>query len=315
MRSPDTATRSRAPHRATRRTTGRILVRRFAAALLVLVAASVAASSPARAQPLSVAAASSLTDAFGALATAFTAYEEDRAAGDADEQGEGAAPLRLAFAASSTLATQIEQGAPFGVFASADEAQMARLADAGLLAAPSRVMATNRLVLLVAEGSGIDGLDDLARPGVVLVVAAPQVPAGAYAERALARAAEARGARWLAAVEANVASREPNVRQVAAKVALGEADAALVYATDVAGLRGVRGVELPPGISPLARYPVAPLTAAADPDRAAAFVAFVLSDAGLRILREAGFGPPDPAARVGPTHRSLVTVAATAPER
>ena len=256
-------------------------------ALLVLAIGLPTAAS----QPLTVAAASSLTDVFAELAARFEATAAGGATGAAD--GGDAAPVRVAFGASSTLATQILQGAPFDVFASADEAQMRRIVGADLVAGRAPIFAYNRLVLAVREGAALRSLEDLAEPGVVLVLAAPQVPAGAYADAALDRAAAEFGEAWRRAVVANVVSREPNVRQVAAKVALGEADAALVYATDVRGLAGVIAVALPDGVSPVARYPVAVLDGAVDARRAHAFVDFLLGPEAEAILVAAGFGTPE----------------------
>lgn len=233
------------------------------------------------AQDVTVFAASSLTDAFTALAHAYQAAHPG-------------AHVGLEFAASSTLATQILQGAPADVFASANEVQMKRVTDAGLQQGPATPFAGNRLVVLVAQHSSIRALADLARPGVLLVLAAPQVPAGHYADLMLDTAAKAPayGSAFARAVRANVVSREPNVRQTAAKVSLGAADAAIVYATDARGLTGVRTVPIPATLQPTIIYPLVALRSGGDPAGAATFRAFVLSPAGTAALAAYGFAPP-----------------------
>ncbi|MEJ2666188.1 MAG: molybdate ABC transporter substrate-binding protein, partial [Deinococcales bacterium] len=224
---------------------------------------------------------SSLTDAFTALAHAYQAAHPGT-------------HVELEFAASSTLATQILQGAPADVFASANVAQMRRVTDAGLQQGPATPFAGNRLAVLVPQHASIHTLADLARPGLLLVLAAPQVPAGHYAELMLDAAAKAAGygPAFARAVRANVVSREPNVRQTAAKVALGAADAAIVYATDARGLGGVRAVPIPAALQPSIVYPLVALRHGGDPAGATAFRAFVLSPAGTAALASYGFTPP-----------------------
>jgi len=257
----------------------RFLSRLGAALLLAALGAAAARQSPRH--DLTVFAASSLTDAFTALAHAF-------------EAANPGAHVSLDFAASSTLATQILQGAPADVFASADRAQMARITDAGLQQGSPAPFAGNRLVVVVPAGSSIKDVKDLARPGVLLVLAAQQVPAGHYADAMLAAAAAqpGYGPAFVQAVHANVVSREPNVRQTAAKVALGAADAAVVYATDARGLPDVRSIPIPAALQPAIAYPLVALRSGADPSGAAAFRAFVLSPAGRATLAAYGFAPP-----------------------
>jgi molybdate transport system substrate-binding protein len=219
---------------------------------------------------ITVLAAASLTDAFADIAEAFS-------------RSNPGVEVVLSHAGSQTLAAQILQGASADVFASADGAQMAAVADEGLLAEEPRVFATNRLAIAVERGNphGITDLGDLDDPDLVLVLAAPEVPAGALAARALADAG----------VEVAPASLEVDVRAVLAKVRLGEADAGIVYASDVAAAAGaVDGVDLPEGTGPTARYPIAVLADAADPRGARAFVSFVLSEPGRSILLAHGFG-------------------------
>ncbi len=177
------------------------------------------------AQDLTVFAASSLTESFQSIAAAFEGRHEG-------------VHVLLNFAGSSALALQIVQGAPADVFASANPQQMQKVVDEGLTAADPQIFAENRLVVIVPASSGLSDLLGLARPGIALVLAAPEVPVGAYARQALASMDGDFGADFSARVMANVVSEEPNTRQVAAKVELGEADAAVVYATDAAVTRG-----------------------------------------------------------------------------
>ena len=224
-------------------------------------------------------AASSLTEAFGEVATAFEA--------------EHGVDVVLNFAGSSTLSTQLVQGAPADVFASADEAQMDTVADAGLLRGGSQTFAQNRLVVITPEDSPTKTLQDLAEPGTLLVLAGPNVPAGRYALEVLENLNEVYGADFSGRVLANLVSEETNVRQVAAKVGLGEADAALVYATDAAVLRGVEVLEIPAAHNVTARYPIAVLEDSRQPELAAAFTQFVQTS-GQEILSERGFSPAQP---------------------
>jgi molybdate transport system substrate-binding protein len=219
-----------------------------------------------------VLAASSLTDAFTELADAFERTRPDLT-------------VRLGFGGSSSLATQAIEGAPADVFAAADDATMQRLVGAGVVAGEPTVFATNRAAIVVEAGNphdvtGLDDLDD--RGGLVVVTCAPQVPCGAYAEEIVERAG----------VEVTPASLEANVRSVATKVALGEADAGIVYVTDLdAFAADTDGVEIAPDDNVVARYPIAVL----GPTRraaATAFVDFATSDEASSILRSHGFGPP-----------------------
>lgn len=250
-------------------------MRWLAGALLPLLAAC--GGSPGRpaaelSGPLAVFAAASLTDAFKQEAAGFRSLHP-------------AVQPQLQFAGSPMLVTQIGQGAPADVFASADQANMQRLVDAGLAAGRPRAFAANRLEIVVGAGNpkSIRGLADLAAPGLVIVLCAPAVPCGAYAQQALARAG----------VRVTARSQEQDVRSVVAKVALGEADAGIVYATDVraAGAQ-VSGVEIPDAQNVPATYPVVEVKGAANPRAAAAFVDFLLSPAGQKILDGFGFGPP-----------------------
>jgi molybdate transport system substrate-binding protein len=246
------------------------------AGVAVLACAALAATA-APATTLRVSAAASLTDAFRELAAAY-------------ERSHPGLTVELNFAGSQVLQTQIEHGARVDVFASADLAHAQALAKAGLLG-PHRVFARNRLVVARPAGEGkVRRLEDLARPGIRLVVAGPSVPAGRYTAEALGKmSAGPFGAGFRTSVEANVVSQETNVRAVLAKVALGEADAGFVYATDLVGARGVAAIDIPEACNVIAEYPIGILRESAAPAEAAAFVDFVLSADGQAVLGRHGF--------------------------
>ena len=219
-----------------------------------------------------VLAAASLTGSFTAEAKAF-------------EQANPGTKVTLSFGASSTLATQVVQGAPADVFASADQANIAKVTDPGLAAGPATVFATNRLAVIVARGNpkGITGLADLARGDLIVVLAAPEVPVGKYGRQALDKAK----------VAVTPKSLEADVKAVVSKVTLGEADAGIVYITDVkAAGNKAAGVAIPDDVNVLATYPAVVTKAAKNRTAAAAFLAFLGGTDGRKILADAGFGPP-----------------------
>ncbi|MBA4181573.1 MAG: molybdate ABC transporter substrate-binding protein [Anaerolinea sp.] len=229
---------------------------------------------------LRVYAAASLTDAFTEVAKQF----------EAAHPGVGVA---LNFGSSSTLAAQINEGAPADVFAPASAAQLAELAAGGRVES-GRIFATNSLVVAAAKESPVESFRDLARPGVRLVLAGKDVPAGEYAREALRKAStpEGYGTSFAASVLANLKSEEVNVRAALTKVELGEADAAVVYVTDLGAARGVRSVAIPAEFNVVAEYPVALVHGANGRQLAEAFVAYLLSPEGQAILARHGFGPP-----------------------
>lgn len=231
---------------------------------------------PAAPGAVRVLAAASLTEAFAEIAAAF----------ETDRPG---TKVELSFAGSQVLRTQIEQGAPADVFVSADREHADALVRAGLLG-PVRVFARNRLVVVTpAEGARVRSLADLARPGTRVVLAGPSVPAGRYAASALQRldAFGGLGPGFGARVLSNVVSEETNVRAALSKVALGEADAGFVYATDAASASGrVRVLDLP--VDVVAEYPIG-ILAGSRSTAAAAFVDLVLGERGQAILRRHGF--------------------------
>jgi molybdate transport system substrate-binding protein len=223
---------------------------------------------------LTVFAAASLTEAFTEIAADF----EERSGIE----------IRLSFGPSDGLATQIQEGAPVDVFASASPAWMDVVADDPGVTDRAD-FARNVLVVITPadDPAGVDAVDDLGRPGIKLVLAAEGVPAGDYARELLANAGVARRAL------ANVVSNEDDVKGVVQKVALGEADAGIVYRTDVtSAIAGdVQVVDVPDDVGVVAVYPIAVVDRDAGGTRSSEFVAYVLGP-GQATLRAAGFLPP-----------------------
>jgi len=220
---------------------------------------------------LTIYAAASLKAAFDELATQF-------------EQRHPSVEVQpITYDGSSTLATQIIEGAPADVFASADEKNMQRVVDQGLASGP-QLFATNTLVLVVPAGNpgGVKSLADLAHADLTVVLCAAEVPCGAASATLLSNAG----------VTASVDSYEQNVTAVLTKVAAGEADAGLVYVTDAATTDAVDTIEVDGTEDVVNRYPIAALSAAANPEIAEAFVAFVVGEEGQEALAALGFGAP-----------------------
>jgi molybdate transport system substrate-binding protein len=219
------------------------------------------------ANEIKVFAAASLTAAFTELGQQYTSAN-------------GGTKVSFNFAGSQALATQIQQAAPADVFASADTTNMDKVKD--LVGTPQN-FASNLLQIVVEKGNpkGVKTLDDLANPDLKVVLAAPDVPAGKYAAEALNTAK----------VTVKPVSEEDNVKAVMTKVSLGEADAGIVYVTDVtAGGDKVEGVDIPKDQNVTATYPIA--TVEAGKDKAQAFMDLVLSDQGQQVLKQYGFLPP-----------------------
>lgn len=242
------------------------------------LAAPEKAASPAE---LVVFAASSLTDAFTEMAQVFEQENPDTA-------------VILNFASSSQLAVQLAEGAPADVFASANERQMDETITTGRVAAANAIpFATNRLTILVPADNPaqVTALADLNRPGIQLVLAAPGVPARQYTDEIITQM----GAAFAESFYANLVSEEKNVRLAAAKIALGEADATIVYASDVTpDIAGrVQQIVIPDDQNVVAVYPIAPLADAMQPQLAQQFVQFVRSPAGQEILLKWGLGVPE----------------------
>jgi molybdate transport system substrate-binding protein len=221
---------------------------------------------------LTVFAAASLKAPFTKLATTF-------------EESHPGTKVALSFAGSSDLVTQISQGAPADVFASADTKNMAKLADAGLLDGAAANFATNVLAIAVppANPASIASFADLARPGVRVVVCAGQVPCGT----ATAAVEKATG------VTLKPVSEESSVTDVLGKVTSGEADAGIVYVTDVrAAGDKVKGIPFAEADKAINTYPIATVGSSKNKELAAAFNALVTGAEGKKVLSDAGFGAP-----------------------
>lgn len=260
-------------------------VRRGAGVLTAALAAALAltacSSEPGSPEPsgstagvtgtITVFAAASLTDAFGDIAEDF-------------EAANPGARVEFNFAASSALATQINEGAPADVFASASPATMTAVTDAGNADGEPIVFVRNQLVIAVEAGNplGIKGLEDLTKPGVTVALCAEQVPCGAAAKNAI----EASG------LTITPVSFEENVRAALSKVSLGEVDAALVYRTDAAIVETVEAVEFPESAEAINDYPIVVLSDAPNKPGGEAFVAHLRSPEGIAVLTAYGFQQP-----------------------
>lgn len=231
---------------------------------------------------LIVFAAASLTDVFEELGEDF------------EEQNPGS-EVRFNFASSSTIATQISQGAPADVFASADEPQMENVVNEDLVAGEPEIFARNREVVVVPakNPAGIEKFGDLSEPGARLVLALDEVPAAEYAEEILDNAAEdpEYGPEFEQAVLDNVVSREEDVRASVNRVVIGDADATFGYASDVTPSvhDEVEIVEIPEDLQVAPTYPIAVLEGAQDPELARMWVDLTLSEEGQGVLEEWGF--------------------------
>lgn len=251
------------------RPTGR--VRRRAAAALLPLAALTGCAPTAAGDRLDVWAASSLAGVLPELAAEY-------------ERAHPGTEVALNFSGSSDLAVQIAEGAPADLFVAADEHTLQRVLDAGRAAGPARPVATNRLVIAVAEGNprGVGSLADLAGDGVRTVVCAEQVPCGHAA----------RTVQDLAGVDLRPVSEENAVTDVLGKVRTGQADAGLVYVTDVAAHEDeLDAVALPEAAAAANPY-AAVVVPGGEEDAAAAFAELLTGPAGRERLAAAGFGPP-----------------------
>ena len=258
----------------------------LAAVILIATLSACGASFPPTQEELTVFAAASLTEAFTQIGQAF----------EAEHPG---GTVRFSFAGSQTLRTQIEQGAAADVFAPANSTEMQKLVDGGLVEDGSaQTLATNQLGVIMPGDNlaEIASLADLGRPGVKLVLAAEEVPAGKYARQMLENLNAAFGPDYKDQVLANVVSNETDVRQVVAKVELGEADAGIVYVSDWVASPGLATLEIPYDANVIAAYPIAPVAGNSHPELGRGFVDFVLSAEGQAALQNWGFGP----ARAGP---------------
>jgi len=237
---------------------------------------------------LNVFAAASLTAPFEALGEQF-------------EAAHTGVTVVFNFAGSQQLAQQINEGAPADVFASANNRQMDGVIEAGgVVSGTQQPFVRNRLVVIFPSDNpaGLSTLQDLAQPGLKLVFAAAEVPVGQYTLDFLDKASvdAAFGAGYRDTVVNNVVSYEDNVKAVLTKVALGEADAGIVYTSDIAGPAGeqVGRLDIPDALNVIASYPIAPLAEAAQPELARAFIGLVLSEEGQAVLASHGFIPVSP---------------------
>jgi molybdate transport system substrate-binding protein len=252
--------------------------------LVALAGCAMPSAAPTAAPPatLTVFAAASLTESFGELGTMFEAQHPG-------------VTVVFNFAGSQQLAQQLAQGAPADVFASANNTQMQAAVDAGRIAVDSpQTFVRNRLVVVTPADNpaGLASFADLAKPGLKLVLAALEVPVGQYSQDFLELAGQdpSLGADFIGNVTQNVVSYEENVRAVLSKVALGEADAGIVYATDAASAGDtVRTLPIPDALNVIASYPLAPVVDSAQAELAAQFIALVLSPEGQAVLAHYGF--------------------------
>jgi len=231
---------------------------------------------------LNVFAAASLTDAFTEIAKNF-------------EAANPGVTVSFNFAGSQALRTQIEEGAPADVFASANKTEMDNLITGTLVAQDaSKVFLNNKLVIILPSdnSAAMEKLEDLAKPGIKLIIAAEEVPVGKYARQVLDLMNGSFGSDFKDKVLANVVSNEDNVKQVVAKVQLGEGDAGIVYTSDAVAAPDLKTIEIPAELNVIAKYPVAPLTKSAHAELATAFVNYVLSPDGQAVLQKWGFAPP-----------------------
>lgn len=262
---------------------------------LLLTACGGAPPAPTAAAPpeapsgqLTVFAAASLTDAFTDIGAAFMAANPG-------------VRISFNFAGSQQLATQISEGAPADIFASANRTQMQVAIDSTrVVSGTQRTFARNQLVAITPRDNpaNISQISDLARPGVKLILADASVPAGQYAQDVLTRASALPeyGAAYRESVLANVVSFENNVRQVLTKIVIGEGDAGIVYRTDAAlEADKLQQIAIPDALNTIAAYPIAPIADSASPEVAQAFIDFVLGPEGQRILGRYGFTAAGPA--------------------
>jgi len=254
---------------------------------LLLLSILGSACSPGAPEPtpgkLTIFAAASLTEAFGEIGAAF-------------EESHPGVSVTFNFAGSQQLRAQLEQGAQADVFASASPREMDKLAAQGF-ADPSKseIFAQNRIVVVLAKGNAanITSLQGLARPGLRLVLAAEEVPAGEYARQVIDNLDKSvtsnGGTGYAQAVLANVVSSDESARQALSRVQLGEADAALVYASDAVSAPELPVLEIPAESNVIASYPAAPLATSKQRGLAEEFVAYLLTPKAQGILKNWGF--------------------------
>ena len=252
--------------------------------LLLVLSACSGASTNSEPRTLTVYAAASLTEAFTEMGKAFESSDPDTT-------------VAFNFGGSQNLRTQIEQGAPVDVFASANEKEMDALIAQNMVQPEApEVFLTNQLIVILpgANPAGIDSLGDLSKPGLKLVLAAEEVPAGRYAREILEKLNAMFGADYRDQVLANVVSNEDNIRQAVTKVQLGEADASIVYVSDAVAVPELQRIEIPSEMNVVAEYPIARLAGSSNSDLANDFIEYVLSSEGQATLKKWGFTPVVP---------------------
>ncbi|HET9928503.1 MAG TPA: molybdate ABC transporter substrate-binding protein [Rubrobacter sp.] len=231
---------------------------------------------------LTILAASSLIDAFGELGETF------------EQQNEGVT-VKQSFESSSTLLTQIQQGAPADIFASAAQEEMGKAVEDGLVAGQPEVFVKNREIIMVPKDNpaGVKEFRDVAEPGVKLALAQKDVPAADYALQILDKANARYGSSYKKDVLSNVVSREADVRASVNRVVVGDADATFGYASDyTVDIRDrVKVVQIPPDLNIIATYPIAALKDAEDSELAKKWVELVTSKEGQRVLEKWNFEP------------------------
>ncbi len=241
------------------------------AAVVVLTACAGSRDRASDGSELLVSAAASLTDAFTEIEATF------------EDQNPGIDVL-LNLAGSATLSSQIVEGAPADVFASANITNMIPVVEAGRASTEPEVFARNDMQIAVPPGNpgGVTGLDDFSNEALLVGLCAEGVPCGDLARDVLATAG----------VDASLDTNEPNVRALLTKIELSELDAGIVYTTDIRASNTVEGIEIPPQFNASTGYSIVALSDAANPEGAAAFVSFVQSPDGREILTRYGFSTP-----------------------
>lgn len=236
---------------------------------------------PAEHVTLNVFAASSLTDAFTEIGESFEAVNSG-------------VTVTFNFAGSQALRTQIEEGAPADVFASASGKEMDTAVEGKFVPdGVTQIFLSNQLVVILPADNpaGLEKLEDLANPGIKIVLAAEEVPVGNYARQSLELMNGSFGDDFKDKVLVNVVSNEDNVKQVVSKVQLGEADAGIAYVSDIVASPDLKTIEIPTELNVIAKYPIAPLAASENAEVAQAFINYVLSVEGQAVLQRWGFTP------------------------
>src|SRR5579862_1467953 len=233
---------------------------------------------------LTVFAAASLTDAFNQMKSAIQA-------------GNPGTTVNVNYAGSQVLRTQLSQGAKADVFASADTANMDGSSSDGTIEGKASIFAHNKLAVVVpASNAKVGALQDLAKPGIKIIIEQASVPAGNYSRQALTNmsADPAYGSDFASKVMANVVSQETDVKAVLSRVQLGEADAGMLYVSDIATAQAgtVKSIPIPDQFNLIADYPIAVVKGAPNPDGAQAFISYVLAPSGGQaILERSGLLP------------------------